>query len=98
MAPQPHTGLLATEVPLRPTLHLRQPEPLTERPALRDAVRHGDDAGDLARQGPARGALRTASSASPSRSDPGDSYRLRPKRRSGLLQKAAVPEPIGEVT
>ena len=28
----------------------------------------------------------------------GDSYRLRAKRRSGLLQKAAAPEPIGEVT
>jgi hypothetical protein len=29
----------------------------------------------------------------------GDSYRLRAKRRSGLIsQKAAAPEPIGEVT
>jgi hypothetical protein len=33
-APRPHTGLLATELPLRPNLRLRQPEPLTERLAL----------------------------------------------------------------
>src|SRR5688500_14708320 len=35
--PQPPKGLLATEVPLRPTLRLRQPEPLTERLALAPA-------------------------------------------------------------
>jgi DNA replication protein DnaC len=28
----------------------------------------------------------------------GDSYRLRAKRRSGLLQKVTAPEPAGEIT